>query len=270
MSETLGKGKQLQQWKRDLKDLKAKCKQECGKTKDKKEKKEIEARYADLEKELQVKIDAASQVDGDDDVEDDLEDGNEPSKGPGKSTRRRIAKEEREREAQRLRDVEYATNKPLSTIESELMEQQRNECGLALKDIASDGNCLFRAFTHQMQYSGMEDAPDHERLRQMCADFLVEHADDFQIFMEEPYNTDDGYREYVDRIRDCEWGGQVEITALSRIFEISVEVYQGKGEQIIHINEDFPKGPVRLSFHRHLYTCPHYNSLISKTDASDD
>lgn len=266
MSE-VGKGKQLQQWKRELKDLKAKCKQECGKTKDKKEKKDIEVRYAQLEAELQAKIDGVNAPEEEEAIPATGEDlGDKEPKGLSKAARKRQAKNDREKETQRLRELESEGVVSLSAIENERMQDQRDEFGFALKDIASDGSCLFRAFSHQMKYNEMENVPDHEALRSICADFLLENASDFQIFMEEPWNSDDGYRQYVDKIRDCEWGGQVEITALSRIFEVRVEVYQGKYEPIIQVNEDFPNGPVRLSFHRHLYTCPHYNSLVSKYD----
>eukprot|EP00397_Hematodinium_sp_SG-2012_P036715 GEMP01039668.1.p1 GENE.GEMP01039668.1~~GEMP01039668.1.p1 ORF type:complete len:274 (+),score=60.39 GEMP01039668.1:826-1647(+) len=269
--ESTGAGKQLHQWKRELKELKSKCKQECGKTKDKKEKKEIQAKYEQIEKDLQALIDGAN-APGDEEasmlepVAEGPLVGNDAkvSKGHSKAARKRHVKEEREKEMRRLRDLESAAVVPLSTLEGERMQEQRDECGFALKDIASDGNCLFRAFEHQLKYNEFERVPAHGELRALCADFLLENADDFQIFMEEPWNTDEGYRRYVDRIRDCEWGGQVEITAMSRIFNVSVEVYQGKGEQVIEVNRDFSNGPVRLSFHRHLYTCPHYNSLVNK------
>lgn len=252
--------------KREIKLLKDECKKECGK-KSKAEKKEIEEKYEELEKDLIARYENGNGATEDkrepDTVVVDTPIGQRTvSKEQAKAIRKRQQKEERLAEARRERDADLEGVIPLSTIETAKMEKQRLELGLTLKDIASDGNCLFRAFEHQLSIAGMGNVPTHQELRAEVADYLTSNKDNFQPFMEEPWDTDEGYAKYVEKIRGSMWGGNVEISAFSQMYEVCVEVYQGHGEQIIYIGEDYPKGPVRLSFHRHLYTCPHYNSLI--------
>jgi len=266
MSEGIGRGKALQQMKRDIKLLKDECKKECNK-KSKAEKKEIEEKYEQMEKDLIAKYENGDGIGGAMEepemvIVDTPMGERAVNKEKAKAMRKKQQKEERLAEARRERDADLEGVIPLSTIETEKMEKQRIELGLTLKDIASDGNCLFRAFEHQLSSAGMENVPTHQELRAEVADYLITHKDNFLPFMEEPWDTDAGYANYVEKIRGSEWGGNVEISAFSQMYEVRVEVYQGHGEHIIHIGEDYPNGPVRLSFHRHLYTCPHYNSLI--------
>jgi len=266
--EAAGKGKSAQILKREVKLLKETCKKECNK-KSKAEKKEIEEKYEKLEKELIEKYQAgappptAAEIELEEEAAQMMM-GNlrEMTEKQQKAKNKKQQKEERLAEAKRNRDADLEGVIPLSTIETAKMDKQRVELGFKLKDIASDGNCLFRAFEHQLSVAGIGKVPTHQELRAEIADYLIKNKFDFQPFMEEPHDTDEGYERYVEDIRGNMWGGDVEISAFSKIYQMRVEVYQGFDEPVIHMGEDFPNGPVRLSFHKHLYTCPHYNSLL--------
>ncbi|XP_046368681.1 uncharacterized protein LOC124143683 isoform X2 [Haliotis rufescens] len=80
------------------------------------------------------------------------------------------------------------------------MDAYLAQLGLCRKTIVRDGSCLFRAVSEKLFLTQSY----HLRIRQMCADYLWRHRDEF-----EP-----------------EWAGQVEMMVLSRLYGVDFIIFQ--------------------------------------------
>ena len=72
------------------------------------------------------------------------------------------------------------------------------------------------------------------------------------------------FNDYCQRVESsAEWGGQIELQAISKALKRSIHVIQ-MGTSILKIGEAFSdEQPLFLSYHRHAYGLgEHYNSLI--------
>lgn len=79
-------------------------------------------------------------------------------------------------------------------------------------------------------------------------------------------DTVTSFDEYVEAVRSsAEWGGHVEIRALSMALDRPIHVYsvqQGNKPLIVH--EESSKSPIVLSYHLHYYALgEHYNQVVS-------
>ncbi|GAB4859803.1 OVARIAN TUMOR DOMAIN-containing deubiquitinating enzyme 6 [Ancistrocladus abbreviatus] len=123
--------------------------------------------------------------------------------------------------------------------------------GLEVKRMVGDGNCLFRAVADQVY----GDSEAHDLTRQMCIDYMERERDHFSEFITE------GFTSYCKRKRrDKVYGNNVEIQALSEMYNRPIHIYSYSTEpiNIFHgsYNTDLP--PIRLSYHHG----NHYNSLV--------
>ncbi|CAD7938493.1 unnamed protein product [Amoebophrya sp. A25] len=90
-----------------------------------------------------------------------------------------------------------------------------SEFGLEIKRMKADGACLFRSFAEQMH----EDTRRHNEVREKCVEFMRKNRDDFQPFVEGNFDR------YLGEMQRKEtWGGDIEIQALGRLFEVNVAV----------------------------------------------
>uniref|UniRef100_A0A1D1Z6K1 ubiquitinyl hydrolase 1 n=1 Tax=Anthurium amnicola TaxID=1678845 RepID=A0A1D1Z6K1_9ARAE len=123
--------------------------------------------------------------------------------------------------------------------------------GFEVKRMLEDGNCLFRAVADQVY----GDPEAYDMVRQMCIDYMERERDHFSQFVTE------GFTSYSKRKRrDKVYGNNVEIQALSEMYNRPIHIYSYSTEpiNIFHggYNTDTP--PIRLSYHRG----NHYNSLV--------
>jgi OTU domain-containing protein 6 len=106
----------------------------------------------------------------------------------------------------------------------------------------------------------------YRAVRAVTADFITEHKDDFEAFMEEPLE------QYTRKIKlTAEWGGQLELQAIARAYGVNINVIQGDGriEKIeagdaneIEDEEERKKRVIWLAYYRHTYGLgEHYNAL---------
>ena len=51
-----------------------------------------------------------------------------------------------------------------------------------MKDIPSDGDCLYSAIVHQLEKVGIKSSV--KILRSTCADYIRKHSEDFESFLE--------------------------------------------------------------------------------------
>lgn len=128
-------------------------------------------------------------------------------------------------------------------------------------------------------YYAISDQLDHklciaktcEELREACCQYMLAHQDDFMPYMEEIDLDEVKYREYCERIRDVtNWGGQLELKALSDALGVSIEVVQAEGGELL-IGESAPSKRLIITYHRHMYgTGEHYNSTEPVKDQTNN
>jgi OTU domain-containing protein 5 len=118
--------------------------------------------------------------------------------------------------------------------------------------MAGDGNCLFRSFSDQL-YGTPEH---HDLVRRMCAEYIASERNYFEQFVAEPFN------QFLERIqRDGEWGDDVEIEALSEIYDCRVEIYDSYNHSLMRTFHEACQAqrptPIRLQYQGRA----HYNSV---------
>lgn len=90
--------------------------------------------------------------------------------------------------------------------------------------VKGDGSCFFRSIS--VHVTGTEDA--HLQLRAQTMDYLVSHADFFQPFILEDFNS------YISRKRQPgEYANNVEIQAVACLLGRNVEVYRYSQDPIV-------------------------------------
>ncbi|KAG6832377.1 hypothetical protein H0H92_002645 [Tricholoma furcatifolium] len=161
-----------------------------------------------------------------------------------------------------------------------------HEQRVQIHEINPDGHCLYSAIADQLALLGILPASqaNYAVVRQTASSYMLAHPDDFLPFLEP---TDDGelldtgvmtpkgFERYCATIRDtAEWGGEPEILALSRAYNIPIHVIQGGRPPIVTHDPgeardtNNSKRVVRISYHRRMYGLgEHYNSLRPKSSA---
>lgn len=144
------------------------------------------------------------------------------------------------------------------------MEVEFADRGLIEQEVRSDGHCLYAAMADQLKQNDISistDLSDYKVIRRDTAVFIQSNADDFIPFLEESLD------EYVVKIRDtAEWGGQLELLAISKFYGITINVLQGDGrvERIV-VPEQSTGKEAWLAYYRHSFGLgEHYNSLRKK------
>ncbi|KAJ5168079.1 uncharacterized protein N7482_003673 [Penicillium canariense] len=214
------------------------------------------------------------------------------SKKPNRQ-KARLARRAAEQAAQSAAAAEEAANQTnYRGNEQEVMDAVFQKLGLREVEVTPDGHCLFSAIAKQLDESGVGLRPDPSRIvlqpatqtridtvaspqhdgyravRAVTADFITEHKDDFEAFLEEPLDV------YARKIKlTAEWGGQLELQAIARAYGVDINVVQKDGRL-----EKFECGDmdsfdeveqrrrvVWLAYYRHTYGLgEHYNALFKK------
>ena len=162
-----------------------------------------------------------------------------------------------------------------------------------MKEVAADGHCLYRAVgaSCDMEYPAIRKfvlvyyyfhaACLAVRLTiiqyvfvaltgSICADILMRNEDEFSPFCEFSDSIPD-FVAYVNSVRSsADWGGHLELRALSMALKRPVWVYSATNPRnplIVHadgvVNED--DNPIRVSYHQHYYALgEHYNLVVPK------
>jgi len=162
--------------------------------------------------------------------------------------------------------------------------------GLELYNVTPDGHCLFAAVADQLATLGMLPRAQANYIvtRTAAANYIYTHPDYFIPFLpsidgEDGVGATDAglmtpkqFETYCAAIRDTGvWGGEPEIMALSRAYNIPIHVIQsGTPPVVVHNPTGAPdqddgldgtKKVVRISYHRRMYGLgEHYNSLRPK------
>ncbi|KIY50901.1 OTU-domain-containing protein [Fistulina hepatica ATCC 64428] len=157
-----------------------------------------------------------------------------------------------------------------------------DQYNLELSEIRPDGHCLFSSIAEQLALLSLLP-PSHANyatVRAAASQYIYEHPDNFLPFLPSAEPGGSGimspreFQHYCASIRDTgAWGGEPEILALSRAYNVPIHVFQhGKPPIVVHNPSGTPndgdlhgKNVVRISYHRRMYGLgEHYNSLRPK------
>ncbi|KAK8845333.1 hypothetical protein IAR55_006046 [Kwoniella newhampshirensis] len=185
-----------------------------------------------------------------------------------------------------------------------LLEKERQEeihvignactvMGREIYEIAPDGHCMYSAIADQLGQIGVlpsHEASTYQTTRSKAASFMLAHPDEFMPFLpsitgedsagatDDGMMTEKGFKKYCQLVAETgEWGGEPEIQALSRAFDVPIHVFQrGPPTVVSHGGGDDAFGGamtpeqsaaagekvVRISYHKRMYGLgEHYNSL---------
>ena len=188
------------------------------------------------------------------------------TKKPSRQKARLARRAAEQEEAIARAETEAAQLPNLKDQERKAMLKELKVRGLVEKDIRSDGHCLYAAVADQLTHHGIDlgplegsdPQPGYKVTRNIAADFISHHPDDFSAFLEEPLD------EYVRKIRSTgEWGGQLELSALARAYGVDINVLQGDGRvENIQGGSEAMRKVLWLAYYRHSFGLgEHYNSL---------
>ncbi|KAJ7709951.1 cysteine proteinase, partial [Mycena rosella] len=183
-------------------------------------------------------------------------------------------------------------------LQKEAKDEERDinrvcdELNLQIHEINPDGHCLFSAIADQLQLLSIIPAPQasYVNTRVAASTYIYTHPDDFLPFLPSAAGEDGAgaldaglmspqeFEQYCASIRDTAvWGGEPEILALSRAYNVPIHVIQGgQPPVVVHNPTDSSTDAqvtdervVRISYHRRMYGLgEHYNSLRPKTTRS--
>jgi OTU domain-containing protein 6 len=104
----------------------------------------------------------------------------------------------------------------------------------------------------------------------ICADTLAQHEEDFAPFCEYSKGIPD-FETYCEHVRSsAEWGGHLELRALSLALKRPVWIYSASAssqplviDAADQVQDEDANDPIRLSYHRHYYALgEHYNQVV--------
>ncbi|CAF99401.1 unnamed protein product, partial [Tetraodon nigroviridis] len=176
------------------------------------------------------------------------------------------AAQEKERES-RIADAEVENLQGARHQEGLILAQKLAQKQLQIREISSDGHCMYRAVEDQLaQRSKPESFMSVKELRSCTAEHMRHHADDFLPFLTNPdtgdlYTTDEFEKYCSDVEHTAAWGGQLELRALTQVLQLPIEVVQASSAAV-KIGEEFDSEPITLVYMRHAYGLgEHYNSV---------
>ncbi|KAK6591229.1 hypothetical protein RS030_101577 [Cryptosporidium xiaoi] len=186
---------------------------------------------------------------------------------------KRRRKKQRELEFNHLRLVEeYSLNSDkIAEIELNTINEKLKELKLKLFNISPDGNCLFGSIKHQLEQKDIGIYSIKE-LRKIAVDYIVQNRETMEPFvLASVENSDITFENYCDNIRDTnEWGGEVELVALSNSLKIPIAVIRSLNHrneyygEHFHVNDGTQNGnTLFIVYHMHLFANgSHYNSTV--------
>jgi len=155
-----------------------------------------------------------------------------------------------------------------------------------MHEINPDGHCLFAAVADQLRLLNILPAEHahYATTRFAAAQYIFQHPDDFLPFLPSTEGEDGStatepgimgpkeFERYCAAMRDTGvWGGEPEILALSRVYNVPIHVIQAGSPPIVMHNPVGSGGDIkdkraaRISYHRRMYGLgEHYNSLRPK------
>ncbi|NP_001086171.1 deubiquitinase OTUD6B [Xenopus laevis] len=195
----------------------------------------------------------------------------QPRVSKAQKRREKKAAQEKERD-DRIAEAEIANLSGARHLESQKLAQILAERELQIRQIPSDGHCMYRAIEHQLNEQG--NSLTVANLRSQTADYMQKRAEDFLPFLTnsstgDMYTQEEFQKYCTDIVNTPAWGGQLELRALSHILKTPIEVIQAESLPIV-IGEEYSNKPITLVYMRHAYGLgEHYNS-VEQLDTSTE
>ena len=178
-------------------------------------------------------------------------------------------KREKQKEKERRREEEIAAETAAAgpsprDVENAQIMATLQPLNLTIRDVTADGNCLYRAVAAQVTDAAYGD------IRQLCADALATNEAEFAPFCEYTDSVPD-FDTYVQRVRSsADWGGHLELRALSMATNRPIHVYSAANQTAMVIESSGSDvtttnggDPILLSYHLHYYALgEHYNQVV--------
>ncbi|XP_070702615.1 deubiquitinase OTUD6B [Pempheris klunzingeri] len=208
-----------------------------------------------------------------------MEDGEEeevkqPRVTKAQKRRDKKAAQEKERES-RIAEAEVENLQGVRHQEGLMLAQKLAQQQLQIKEISSDGHCMYRAIEDQLaQRSQPGLTMSVKELRSRTAEHMRSHSDEFLPFLTNPntgdmYTTDEFEKYCSDVEHTAAWGGQLELRALTQVLRMAIEVIQANSSTI-KIGEEFDSEPIILVYMRHAYGLgEHYNTVERLKDPAN-
>ncbi|XP_041454346.1 deubiquitinase OTUD6B-like isoform X2 [Lytechinus variegatus] len=280
--KTMDQDELEQKHRKERKDLQAKIQgiKKAVPKGDKKRKKEAAEEIARLEADLDQRHQAELEANKNkaavpheeastEEMLEKLDISEEPEDKPqklSKAQKRRNKKAQEEKEkAERIAIAEKDNVNSARNIENRQFADITSKRNLQIKQIPSDGHCLYNAVVHQLSLQGIEEKM--EVVRQKVSDYMKTNIDEFLCFLTKPDTGDmltaDEYEKYCDDVANtAAWGGHHEMKAITEVYKKPIEVLQAEGP-LLKIGEHFDTQPIMLSYHHHAYGLgEHYNSVM--------
>lgn len=185
----------------------------------------------------------------------------------------RLARRTAEKEALAVDAEQEAVSLPdLREQEQEAMRKHFASAGLREVEVRPDGHCLYSAVAHQLDLTSGEagksttertaqPTDSYRKVRLRTANYISRFPDHFTPFLDEPLE------EYSRKVKEtAEWGGQLELQAISKAYGVQINVLQATGEVIKFDPDDTTDhgpGVLWLAYYRHHFGLgEHYNALV--------
>jgi len=154
-------------------------------------------------------------------------------------------------------------------MEMEAIASSLEKKNFKLYSVASDGHCLYRAVDHQLRLFDDSVVYGYQHLRDLAATYIEANLNEFLPYIDnDGDSTETSMKAYCSGVRGSEWGGEVEIRALSQVLRRPITIHNRHGAEIVYGDEfrSLEQSPIRLVFHRHLMALGgHYNSVLPIT-----
>ncbi|RVE66539.1 hypothetical protein OJAV_G00108100 [Oryzias javanicus] len=272
----------IKQHRKEKKDLQAKIQsmKNAVPKNDKKRRKQLTEEIAKLEADLNQKHEEEFQQlksAADKDVEEavngvtalnveagEQEEAKQPRVTKAQKRRDKKAAQEKERES-RIAEAEVQNLQGVRHQEGLKLAQKLAQKSLQIKDISSDGHCMYRAVEDQLAQRS-KSGLSFKELRCCTAEHMRNNSDNFLPFLSNPTTGDmftaDEFEKYCSEVeRTAAWGGQLELRALTHVLRLPIEVIQADSPAV-KIGEEYDTEPITLVYMHHAYGLgEHYNSV---------
>ncbi|XP_065292880.1 deubiquitinase OTUD6B-like isoform X2 [Dermacentor albipictus] len=185
----------------------------------------------------------------------------------------KASKAEKRREKKRQKEVRREKEIAEQEVENQFLPRAVEErelrvilgkLGLAIYEIPSDGNCMYKAMEHQLGLFGVMKSMSE--LRQETANYMLSHTEEFLPFLTSRKNGDmmtaEEYEDYCLEVSSTTaWGGQVELKALSHACKVPITIVQATGPSI-EIGTEYNAKPIFLRMNEEEEACVHKNLII--------
>ena len=173
-------------------------------------------------------------------------------------------RERRQRKQQKKMQMEHEFAENLKNvrtkgeIEIEELTAQLHKIHLKMHPVMGDGHCLYRAVAFNLARAGRQEFSEFTAVRAACADEMRKNREKYQDFV-----GAECYDAYCDKVQNsAEWGGEVELSALSNAFQMSFIVHRRGQEPMKHGDYETTSQVAFLEF----FTTSggHYNSVVEE------